>query len=314
MWLAGGSLAAAPRGQIVEPRFRVILANGQEVRYAGVADVVAAFRAGQFPPSGLLFDARVGRWTPAIEHDAIVAATVQAGANVLPAAPKPALAQPVAPGLPTDLRALTVAEVAPAGQLEVDPRLDPSLAKLRGVGGWLAWFEGCCVGAAFLATLSVIDYWTGSTAADLEALSSVSPSANFMRTFETGALSAIAAGFLSVGLLLALRHSSAALFAVALLLAVLVYYLVDVWLAGVVYGELHAAIIRAGHTVPDAVLQDEQRGYARVGQAIVASLCWLLYLFKSKRVRATFGRVTWARLGLALVGRLPSAPAAAPAR
>lgn len=292
----------------METRFRVILANGAETHYTDVAELVAAFRAGQFAPTSLLFDERGGRWTPAIEHDAIIGSTVHDVPSALPTPPRP---EPVAPGAPPELQAPRLEEMVPLGSPETDPRLDPSLAKIRGVGGWLALFEGLCLANAFLLTVSALSNWTESATENFQSLTQLAPSAGLDRTLETAGGITLAAGCLSLFLYLALRRSSAALLAVTVLVALLGYALVEAVLTTAVFGELHRAL---GRALPVGLQQAEQERYGQIGRGILVSALWLLYFFKSRRVRATFGPVTWARLKVALVGRLPPPPAAAGAR
>ena len=263
----------------MEARFRVIDAGGAELSYASVGDLVAAFRAGRFAASCMLFDARIGRWTPAIEHDAIVAATVESSEAPLQPALKPPLTEPPTSEAPTELHAPTVPETTPAGP-EVDPRLDPELAKVRGVEGWLALFALGCVVGPFVMLYNAYSEWSTARALDWGRVASKLPGWPFMLGFEVlgYVLSAAAVFWLFIALMR--RRSGTESMAVVILTFLLVFDAVLLALFYSVLGDLPSA----------ADLSESRVGLLR---NFIWPLIWLWYFFRSRRVRATFGPVSW---------------------
>jgi hypothetical protein len=77
-------------------------------------------------------------------------------------------------------------------------------------------------------------------------------------------------------------------------------YAADIALVEWVTGQLRTALSRKGVTLP----REAGVELANELRALLMSLIWLWYFFRSKRVRATFGPVTGQRIGQWLGGRL----------
>jgi len=174
-----------------------------------------------------------------------------------------------------------------------DPMHDPNLAGLRGVRGWLLLFAVLCfVGGGY--AVGVLVYWSRVSPRTWQALESRVPGFGATTYLALAAMVAVAAAQVAVGILVIRRRPSAALLAVASLVAAVALMLLTSLVSAPVLREL---ALRRGSSWP-SLLQ------LCTGAAV--QLSWLAYFFRSRRVRATFGPVTWDRVRLALLGRLPS--------
>ena len=178
------------------------------------------------------------------------------------------------------------------------PGPDPA-AKLRGVGGWLAWFAVTC----FIAPLGMVGgtlaAWNGLPGPQMDVVTGLVPVFGFVRGFELAGVFTLGAALLVLGVCILQKRRFAALLAVVVLTVLLVFYASDVVLTRVATGQLGAVLARAGRALP----QREPDDTIQIARAILATLLWLGYFLRSKRVAATFGPAGWRHVAAWVGGR-----------
>ena len=184
---------------------------------------------------------------------------------------------------------------------EPAPGLDPKAAKLRGVGGWLAFFLLSCFLGPFILAGRTILGWSAIPASQMDALTTLVPAYAVARGFEITGSVVVGFGLLATGLAVVQQRPWAALLAATVLSLLLAFNVSDILLAEWAAWRLIAVLRERGVTLPRESVED----LAGALRALAAALIWLWYFFRSRRVRATFGPVTWRRVAAWIGGRLP---------
>jgi hypothetical protein len=177
---------------------------------------------------------------------------------------------------------------------EVAPLPDPQATKLKGVAGWLAWFGLGCFLSPVVMVSSTLGSWGAVSHEQMVSLRSYVPIAAFARGFEVGGVSILSAGLLFLGIQLVRQHRSSGVLAVVLLTCLLVYGLAELAILSAMTPGLRSMYAAAGQAVPEESFTES---YTSIGRAAAFALTWLLYFLRSKRVQATFGPVSWGRVG-----------------
>ena len=194
-------------------------------------------------------------------------------------------------------------DAPPAASTQADTGLDPALVKPSGVGGWLGWFLLTCFLGPFVLVAQTYLAWINISAEQMAYLTALVPGLAVVTGFElTGSL-LVGLALFATGMSIVQKRSYAGVLAASVLCLVAVNYAADIVLGEWVAQRLIAAFAKQGITVP----YESGVELARELRALLASLLWLWYFFRSKRVRNTFGPVTWQRVGQWLRGRLAEA-------
>ncbi len=170
-----------------------------------------------------------------------------------------------------------------------------------GIGGWLALFLFTCFVGPIGTTLNFIDSLIPETRDDWDY---VAQFVTWIRAYvitETVVLAIIGLAFLSLGFVLLRKRPYAPLYAVILLLIGVLYNLSDLLVTTVYQRQVRAALGAIGETLDADAFTDT---YAGIGRSVVWLLIWLSYFFTSRRVRNTYGEVSWERIVQWLSGRL----------
>ncbi len=191
------------------------------------------------------------------------------------------------------------ASLGPPQASAAGPQAAP--ASYYGVRGWLALYVLGC----FLAPFLVAGLLVGAArqAGLWLRLSEVAPVSAWGIVFTVGVLVALTCLRLWVGIQLLRRRPSGALFAAALLVADCIFIVTTAGLTELMLGELTDVVATRTGTIPTRLQRLEPDLLLRVCAALAAALAWLMYFFKSRRVRATYGPVTWPRIRAVLAGR-----------
>lgn len=177
---------------------------------------------------------------------------------------------------------------------------DPQLAKLKGVGGWLSLFLFGCAISPIVVGVSLVESWGDISSVQLSRLEVYLPFMSVARGFEVGGGVLLSVAFWALAVQLIRGRKSSAPLAVVVLTCTAAFYSADLVLTVSMEGGLRALYAAAGQAPPT---ESFGTSYASVGRSVVWSLIWLLYFLRSKRVQATFGSVTWNRVGDWLRGR-----------
>jgi hypothetical protein len=171
-----------------------------------------------------------------------------------------------------------VAAVAPP---DAEQTLDPSLA---GVGGWLGLFALGCVVSPLWSFYTLFTEWSLTRTPDWGRATSSFPGLSFTVGFELLGGLLVAVALLALFAALMRTHPDTASIAVVVLTFTLVY---EAGQLALLYSVYSGSVYRGG-------LSDElSKSSASLLRSIVWALIWLWYFFRSKRVRATFGPVSW---------------------
>lgn len=179
----------------------------------------------------------------------------------------------------------------------VTPATNPSVTSAvpapprNAVRGWLALFGVGCFFGGFLS-LAGITEWSDIPPGDWVALVSAVPTVSGLRTFSYFYAVASAAGLWWIFYLLIRPRHSTAVWAVVVLAVLLLLGVVN-WLWSEAFAsQLDQALRASGDTTgfEDSTLR------ADLLRPVGWTLIWLWYLFRSKRVRNTFGEVSVQRI------------------
>ncbi len=182
---------------------------------------------------------------------------------------------------------------------EARPQAAP--ASYYGVRGWLALYVLGC----FLAPFLVAGLLVGVVrqAGVWLKLSAIAPVSAWGIVFSFGLLIALTCIRLWVGIQLLRRRPSGALFAAALLVADCIFIVTAAGFVELMLGEVSTALATKTGSVPTEVQRLEPELLLRTCVALAVALAWLMYFFRSRRVRATYGPVTWPRIRAVLARR-----------
>jgi hypothetical protein len=174
--------------------------------------------------------------------------------------------------------------------------------ELRGVGGWLAFFTFGCFLSPLVMVGQTVAAWSGLAGASWINLVSMAPLFAFAKGYEISGEIALGASMLALGVLILRKHPAAGQAALIVLTILPVFYLSDMAITAASVSQLHVTLHQMGRPI---LRSDTSAEDVQMLRAVIASLLWLLYFLKSKRVRNTFGPVTWRRAA-ELLGAKPA--------